>query len=194
VFDSVGAGDGAVAANGFAALDLRTGAWETADGGLWWMGGPGEGRALALLGDRLLVGGSFDRAGTVQTASLAALDLATGAWTGFGAGMMNGEYGGTVDSLAVDQATGTAYVGGRFTHADTVTTSGVATLTGEGFGSLGGFAYNGDPQFATIIALAHAGGRVYAAGVFTSAGDVAADHWAVHDGSGWSTPAPSTAT
>jgi hypothetical protein len=64
----------------------------------------------------------------------------------------------------VDQATGTAYVGGRFTHADTVTTSGVATLTGEGFGSLGGFAYNGDPQFATIIALAHAGGRVYAAG------------------------------
>jgi hypothetical protein len=94
VFDSVGAGDGAVAANGFAALDLRTGAWETTDGGLWWMGGPGEGRALALLGDRLLVGGSFDRAGTVQTASLAALDLATGAWTGFGAGMMNGEYGG----------------------------------------------------------------------------------------------------
>jgi hypothetical protein len=34
VFDSVGAGDGAVGANGFAALDLRTGAWETTDGGL----------------------------------------------------------------------------------------------------------------------------------------------------------------
>ncbi len=188
VFESVGEGDGAVAANGFAALDLRTGTWTSTDGGLWWMGGPGEGRALALVGSRLHVGGSFDRAGTVPTASLAALDLAAGTWLGFGAGMTNGDFTGTVDSMAVDEATGTVYVGGRFTRADAVATSGVATLTGEEFGSLGGFAYNGDPQFATITALAHAGGRVYAAGVFTSAGDVAADHWAVHDGTGWSTP------
>ena len=60
VFDTVGAG--AVAAAGFAVLDLATGTWEAApDGGLWSAEEPGEGRALAVAGDRLYVGGSFER-------------------------------------------------------------------------------------------------------------------------------------
>jgi trimeric autotransporter adhesin len=188
-FESVGTGDGAIAANGFAALDLRTGAWETHDGGLWFMGGAGEGRALELTGDQLYVGGSFDRAGTVETVAFAALDLTTNAWKGFGAGLHNGDLTGTVDSLAFDEATGTIYVGGRFTRADTVTTSGVATLTDGEFGSLGGFTYYRDPQGAIIVALAYAGGRLYAAGFFTAVGDVPVNYWAVHDGSGWSVPA-----
>jgi trimeric autotransporter adhesin len=67
-FDSAGSGSAAIAANGFAALDLGTGIWETYDGGLWFSLDPGEGRALAVAGDRLYVGGSFERAGTVETA------------------------------------------------------------------------------------------------------------------------------
>ena len=188
-FDSVGSGDGAITARGFAALDLGTGTWETYDGGLWFASDPGEGRALALAGDRLYVGGSFDRAGAVETASFAALNLATGSWEGMGAGMRNGDFTGTVDSLAVAEATGTIYIGGRFTTAGDVTTSGVATLTDSEYGSLGGFTYYGDPGGAHIVALAHSGGRLYAAGTFTTAADVEAQHWAAFDGTGWSVPA-----
>ena len=190
IFDSVGSGAGSVAANGFAALDLASGAWESFDGGLHWAADPGEGRALALVGGRLYVGGSFDRAGSVSTASLAALDLATGNWQGFGAGLRNGDFTGTVDALAVDQTTGTIYVGGRFTTADEVATSGVATLTGDEFGTLGAFTYYGEPGGANITAIAYAGGRLYAAGVFTTVGEIEAQHWVSHDGTGWSVPAP----
>jgi trimeric autotransporter adhesin len=40
-----------------------------------------------------------------------------------------------------------------------------------------------------VAALAHAGGRLYAAGTFTAAGGVPAEQWVAHDGSGWSVPA-----
>ena len=74
-------------------------------------GGPGSPvrAAAALAGDRLYVGGSFSRAGAVESASIAALDLATGDWVGFGAGMRSEDFVGTVDSLAADPATGTVY-------------------------------------------------------------------------------------
>ena len=65
----------------------------------------------------------------------------------------------------------------------------MATLTDGSFGSLGGFTYFGEPLGARVIALAHAGGRLYAAGEFTAVGDVAVEHWAMHDGTGWSVPA-----
>ena len=188
-FDSAGTGDGAVAANGFAALDLATGRWESLDGGLWFSAGAGEGRALALAGDRLYVGGSFDHAGSVETASFAALNLHTGSWEGFGLGVRNGDFTGTVDALAVDAATGTVYIGGSFTAAGGVVTSGVAALTGDVYGSVGGFAYYENPGGAHVVALAHAGGRLYAAGTFTTVADVQAEHWAVYDGSAWSVPA-----
>ncbi|HWT25441.1 MAG TPA: hypothetical protein VN213_18195, partial [Solirubrobacteraceae bacterium] len=189
VFDSVGPEDDPVAANGFAVLDLGTGAWETYDGGLWSAGEPGEGRALALAGDRLYVGGSFDRAGAVDTAGFAALDLPAGRWEGFGAGVRNGDFPGTVDSLAVAAATGTVFLGGRFTHADTVETCGVATFGGGKYGSLGGFTYYDGTTGVNVVALAHAGGRLHAAGEFTAAGGVPAQHWVMHDGTAWSVPA-----
>ena len=76
-------GGDAIPANGFAALDLATGAWQSYEGGLWSGADPGEARALALAGERLYVGGSLDLAGTVTTSSPAALDPATGRWEGF---------------------------------------------------------------------------------------------------------------
>jgi hypothetical protein len=189
-FDAAGSADGAVVANGIAALDLQTGAWATFEDGLWVMGEPGEGRALALHGDRLYVGGSFDRAGSAETASFAAAELATGRWQAFGAGVRNGDLTGIVDSLAVDAASGTLFIGGQFTTADTVETSGVATLDAGGFGSLGVLTYYDEPSTVRVAALAHAGGRLYAAGTFTAADGVPAEQWVAHDGTAWSVPAP----
>ena len=110
-----------------AALDLATGVWQTYEGGLWFGADPGEGRALALAGERLYVGGSFDRAGSVTTSSLAALHPATGRWEGFGAGVRQGDFIGTVDSLAVEPDT--VFVGGSFTSAGTVTDARSARLS-----------------------------------------------------------------
>jgi len=188
-FDVAGSGDGAIDAAGLAVLDLATGTWDTYGRGLEFGSDPGEGRALALLGDRLYVGGSFDRAGGAETGSLAAVDLMAGSWETFGGGLRNGDFTGTADSLAVDEASGTLYVGGRFTAAGDVVASGVATLTNGSFGSLGAFAYFGDPGGAHVLALAYAAGQLYAAGVFTTVDDVAAEPWVAHDATGWRVPA-----
>jgi len=190
LFDTAGSGDGGIQANGFAALDLATGAWETYDGGLWFPADPGEGRALALLGGRLYVAGSFERAGTVETTSFAVLDLAAKTWEGYGAGLRNGDLAGTADALAVDEATGTVFIGGRFTAAGDVVTSGLATFADAEYGSLGAFTYgSGDTQTVNVIALAHTPGGLYAGGVFTHVDDVEVNWWAVHDETGWRTPA-----
>jgi hypothetical protein len=188
VFDSVGTGTAAVPARGFAVLDLGTGTWSSPDGGLGSLGGAGEGRAVAVLGGRVHVGGYFDAAGTVPASSFAALDPGSGTWTAFGDGIRNGEFVGSVDSLAVDEASGTVFVGGAFTAAGTVATSGVATLTGETWGTLGAFTRFGDAGTVGVFALAHAGGRLYAGGEFTTAGNAAASYWAVHDGTEWAVP------
>jgi hypothetical protein len=71
-FDVVGAGDGAIAAAGLAALDLAAGAWETYDGGtVVPRRAPARAGALALAGDRLYVGGTFTVAGGAPSANLA---------------------------------------------------------------------------------------------------------------------------
>ncbi|GAA2728862.1 hypothetical protein [Cellulomonas aerilata] len=188
VFDSVGTGTAAVPARGFAVLDLASGAWSSPDGGLGFLGGPGEGRAVAVLGGRVHVGGYFDTAGTVPASSFAALDPVTATWTAFGDGIRSGEFVGSVNSLTVDDASGTVFVGGAFTAAGTVATSGVATLTGDTWGTLGAFTRFGDAGTAGVLALAFAGGRLYAGGEFTTAGNAAASWWAVHDGAEWSVP------
>ena len=76
-----------------------------------------------------------------------------------------------------------------FTVAGDVTTSGVATFTDGAYGTLGGFAYYGEPGGANIVALAYAGSSLYAAGDFTSVAGVEAQHWARYDGTAWSVPA-----
>jgi hypothetical protein len=188
VFDSVGTGAQAVPAGGFAVLDLPTGTWTSPGGGLGFLGGPGEGRAVAVAGGRVHVGGYFDTAGGVPASSFAALDPATGTWTAFGDGVRSGEFVGSVHALAADPDSGTVFVGGSFTSAGPVATSGVATLTGGEWGTLGAFTRFGDASTATVVSLAYAGGRLHAGGEFTVAGNAAASWWAAHDGAQWSVP------
>ena len=186
-FESVGSGASALQAAGIAAFSPEAGSWEAYGDGLRFLDGPGEGRALVVSGGRVYVGGYFDRAGTIETGSLASLDAA-GTWTGYGTGIRNDEFVGSVDTLAVDESTGTVYVGGSFTAADSVATSGVATLAGDRYGTLGAFLRFGDAATAGVSALAFSNGRLYAGGEFTTAGNAAAERWAVYDGTDWALP------
>lgn len=188
VFDRAGRGDAAVAASGIAAFDLQTETWSALGDGLVNVGSPGDGRALLVDGGRLLVGGRFDTAGAVSTYALAAVDLATGAWSGFGTGIGSGEFSGQVQCLTRDPDTGAVYAGGSFTRADTVPASGVVRLDGDRFTALGEFTYFGDPGTATVRGVAVAGGAVYAAGEFTTAGGSGSPNFAVLTGDGWSAP------
>jgi hypothetical protein len=189
-FDKVGKGADAVEAAGIAVFDLATQQWSPLGKGLTHLGSAGEGRALVLVGDRLHVGGYFDAADGVATASLACVDVSTGTWTTFGAGIRDGEFAAQVESLAWDADSQSLYVGGSFTSADTVPASGVVRLDDTTFTALGEFTFYGNASTASVKALAVSGGRVYAGGEFTTAGNSAAATWVVLDpgSADWSAP------
>jgi hypothetical protein len=184
-----------------AALDLATGRWSDLGGGVLRAGtadmtDPGTVRALAVQGTTLHVGGSFDTVASKVTASFASVDTGgpdagTGAWRTYGPGICDEEFKGTVHALAVDDATGDVAVGGSFTSAGGVHAWNVAVLrAAEGrFESLGDVTSYGG-KYATVEALAFAGGLLHAGGSFTSVGPLEAQHWVVHDGTSWAVPQP----
>ncbi|GAA2725654.1 hypothetical protein [Cellulomonas aerilata] len=184
-----------------AALDLATGEWSDLGGGVLRAGtadmtDPGTVRALALSGTALHVGGSFDSVAGQVTNSFATLDTSTldtgaPAWRTYGPGVSDEEFKGTVHALAVDPATGDVAVGGSFTSAGGVPAWNVAVLrdtaTEARFEGLGDVTHYGG-KYATVHALAFAGGRLHLGGSFTSVGPLEAQHWVVHDGTSWSVP------
>ena len=179
-----------------AALDLATGEWADLGGGVLRAGtadltDPGTVRALALSGTALHVGGSFDTVAGQVTNSFATLDTTAGTWRTYGPGISDEEWKGTVHALAVDPASGDVAVGGSFTSAGGVAAWNVAVLrdaaTEGRFESLGDVTNHGG-KYATVEAVAFAGGRVHVGGSFTSVGPLEAQHWAVHDGTAWSVP------
>src|SRR3712207_2141482 len=160
VFDQVGD----LPAHGVARMELATGRWEPLGEGVPFLGPPGEGDARVEAGGRVWAGGALDAAGPLTADSLASWGTATGEWTAYGSGIRNGDFAGTVDALAADPATGAVYVGGSFTAADTLTSSGVVRLHGGQFTSTGRFSRYGDPGTAGVTALAVVGTLVYEIG------------------------------
>lgn len=194
LFDRAGRGNASIAANGLAAFDTQTGTWRGFGSGLTHLGSSGEGRALLLDGEQLYVGGAFDSAGDQPAASLACVNLATGQWSAFGAGIRDGEFTGQVNALARDPATAAIYVGGSFTAADIVPASGVVRLDSSGFTALGEFTFYGNPATASVRGLAVCPARdggpalVYAGGEFTQAGNSASANLVVHVDGQWTAP------
>lgn len=178
---------GDVGVRSLAALDLATGTWSSPGGGVAssWSTEPASVHALALHDGRLLVGGSFDLVGETATTGLAALDLGTGEWQAFGDGVTDEGMAGTVRALAVDEASGTVYVGGRFTHAAQEQAWNLAALRDGAFTSLGDVSSYGG-KYAEVMALAVAGGRLYLGGSFTTVGNAAVSSFASYDGTAWS--------
>ena len=175
-----------------AALDLVTGQWSDLGGGVLRAGtadmtDPGTVRALALSGTDLHVGGSFDTVAGHVTNSFATLDTRTGSWRTYGPGVCDEEWKGAVHALAVDPATGDVAVGGSFTAAGGVPALNVARLRGTAFTGLGDVTTYGG-KYATVHALAWAGGHLHLGGSFTAVGELEAQHWVVHDGTSWSVP------
>lgn len=149
------------------------------DGASWSALGSGVDNmvmALAWAGNQLYAGGYFEMAGGNPASRLAAWD--GGAWSEF-----NGGAGDAVTSIA-PFGLGIA-IAGWFTTVgpvtQTVNARSVARWSGSDWSAPGGGI--APPGWAK--ALAAAGGNLYAAGTFTTAGGIPANHVARWDGAAW---------
>jgi hypothetical protein len=171
---------GAVVANGIARWDGTS--WVALGSGV-----AGSADAMAVFDDgtgaALYVGGFFSTAGGVPASGIARWDGTS--WTALGTGLINGESTGSVDSMAVfDDGSGEAlYVGGGFTMAGSVVTTGIARWDGTAWSDVGG----GLNSVALAMTVFDDGGgdALYATGSFVSAGGVPASRIAKWDGSNW---------
>jgi len=142
--------------------------------------------ALAVFDDgggpALYAGGAFTNAGGVAASHIARWDGTS--WTPLGSGTNSGVF-----ALAVAEIGGVPalYAAGHFTTAGGASARRVARWDGASWSPLGtGTSGNGGTVYS--LAASSAGGStvLYAGGVFTGAGGVAASHVARWDGSAWS--------
>jgi trimeric autotransporter adhesin len=146
--------------------------------------------ALALIGDGLYVGGSFNQAGAIAANNVARYSLATGDWSAPG-----NSVGGFDDNPVYALATyGTdLFVGGHFTVAGAAQARFVGrldTLT-DSWSTLGsGLKWYND-RFTDVYSVAAAASGVYVGGAFDQAGGRSASgfaRWAGPLGGGNVTP------
>lgn len=136
--------------------------------------------SLAVVGSTLYAAGDFTSIGGVAANSVARWNGAV--WSALGPGI-----NGWVYALA---PSGTSlYAGGYFRTAGAVTVNGVARWNGSAWSALGTGVSdpNPNPSFpALVYSLAVSGTTLYAGGMFTQAGNVAANRVARWNGSAWS--------
>ena len=140
--------------------------------------------ALAVTGNGdVCIGGVFTQAGGLAVNNLAKWNGTAWGTIGTGAHVANG-VSDSVLALAV-ASNGDVYAGGDFTQVGGLTANRVARWNGASWSSLGTGPSNGLNGSVLALAVA-ANGDVYAGGVFTQAGGVAANNVAKWNGTSWS--------
>jgi hypothetical protein len=162
---------GGVSANYVARFNTQTNTWSTLGTGSS-NGVSGTVLALAVVGNEVVVGGSFTEAGGVSANYVARFNTQTNTWSTLGTGSSNG-VGDLVRALAV--VGNEVFVGGFFTSAGGVSANRVARFNTQTntWSTLGTGSSNG--VSSTVLSLAVVGDEVVVGGVFTSAGGVSAN-------------------
>jgi hypothetical protein len=163
---------GGVSANRVARFNTQTNTWSSLGTGSS-NGVFGDVYALAVVGNEVVVGGSFTSAGGVSANFVARFNTQTNTWSTLGTGSSNG-VDGRVNALAV--VGNEVVVGGWFTSAGGVSANRVARFNTQTntWSSLGTGSSNG--VFGDVYALAVVGNEVVVGGSFTSAGGVSANN------------------
>ena len=131
---------------------------------------------VGFLRNDLYVAGIFSRANGVSSPGLVK-------WNG--SDWVNIGFAGVALALVSDGTN--LYVGGSFTNAGGVLNTNVARYDGTNWYALGGgVGYNNNTLSVYAYVLELHNGLLYAGGVFTNAGSVAATNVAVWNGSTWS--------
>ena len=156
---------GGTSANFIAKWDGITSTWSALGSGL---NNPVQ--ALALDGTNLYVGGIFTTAGGNPASNIALWNGS--AWSTLGTGLSKVPPGPgpgpNVNALVLDGTN--LYVGGNFTHAGGNPASNIALWNGSAWSALGTGVIQGGGGVAFVNALAVDGGKLYAGGLFTTAG------------------------
>lgn len=134
--------------------------------------------AMAVIGQDLYVGGSFEKAGGLTVNGLARWDGTN--WHAVGGGVH-----GTVHALAV--AGTNLYVGGEFDRAGELNATNLACWNGQEWQAIGnvtgqGFTVFGNYRVLTMLA---SGRKLYVGGNFQEVGGVAATNIARWNGTNW---------
>jgi hypothetical protein len=135
----------------------------------------GEVRALVTAGSSVYAGGFFTMSGGVPANYVAKWNGSS--WTNLGSGMNSHVY-----ALAVSG--NDLYAGGWFTTAGGSAANYIAMWNGSSWGGLGS-GMGGGLVSPFVYALAVSGSDLYAGGLFTSAGGIAASKIAKWNGSSW---------
>ena len=156
--------------------------WASVGGGV-----DGSVLAIALLSDRLYVGGYFSsvNGGSIPAGNFAYLDLNSGSWMPYSIGLEY-EY---VKAMAFEPESESWFVGGDFSSAGGVPAYGIARLDNLGnWHAVGGglLNYGGKVNSLLRVARAGVGYDLYVGGEFSQVGgSVDAYNIAVWDGSTW---------
>jgi hypothetical protein len=130
---------------------------------------------VGFLRNDTYVAGIFSRAGGVSAPGLARWNGSD--WSSIG-------FAGAALALVSDGTN--LYVGGSFTNAGGVLNTNIARYDGTNWYSMGGGIGYYDSLNSYVYTLELHSGQLYAGGIFTNAGAVAAANVAVWDGSSWS--------
>ena len=135
--------------------------------------------------NNLYAGGWLTQAGGVAVNYIAEWNGSS--WSALGAGVTGVSGSTSVAALAVD-ASDNLFASGTFYSAGGVSATNIAEWNGSSWSALGsGVGYIGPYSSSTVDALAiDPAGNVYAGGIFTTAGGVAANQIAKWNGSAWS--------
>jgi len=130
---------------------------------------------VGFLRNDIYVAGVFSRAGGLSSPGLAKWNGSD--WSSIG-------FAGAALALVSDGTN--LYVGGSFTNAGGVLNTNIARYDGTNWYSMGGGIgyYNSLGSYVYVLELHN--GQLYAGGIFTNAGSIAATNVAVWDGSSWS--------
>jgi hypothetical protein len=167
---------GGVSANGVARFNTQTNTWSALGTGSS-NGVLGAVSALAVVGNEVVVGGTFTSAGGVSANYVARFNTQTNTWSSLGTGSSNGVSGGDLPSVYALAVVGNeVVVGGLFTSAGGVSANHVARFNTQTntWSSLGTGSSNGVNSY--VAALAVVGNEVVVGGTFTQAGGVGANY------------------
>jgi hypothetical protein len=171
---------GGVSANYVARFNTQTNTWSSLGTGS--SNGVNElVNALAVVGNEVVVGGSFTSAGGVSANRVARFNTQTNTWSSLGTGSSNGVSGGDFPYVYALAVSGNeVVVGGRFTSAGGVSANYVARFNTQTntWSTLGTGSSNGvsGGDFPYVYALAVSGNEVVVGGSFGSAGGVSANN------------------
>jgi hypothetical protein len=127
-------------------------------------------RAIAISGNKIVVGGTFSKAGSY---GIAMYDIGTSTWSGLGTGVDH-----SVHAVAIEGSN--IYAGGEFTNAGESSANYIAKWNGSAWSALS----SGVSSWVEAIAVS--GSDVYVGGQFTAAGGSSANYIAKWNGSAWS--------